>query len=119
MRYLIPLQENLGTTSRISFHFGRSPYYAIITHDESTDKIEVEIRSISSIAHGEICGAGDLVEKAGADAVIVKGIGPKAIQMLRARGVKICTTNSDSLNQIMEEIKAGKLRPAGAGVVCR
>ena len=119
MRYLIPLQENLGTTSRISFHFGRSPYYAIITHDESADRIELEIRSISSIAHGEVCGAGDLVEKAGADAVIVKGMGPRAFQMLRGRGVKIYTTSSEFLNQVMEEIKAGKLRPAGAGVFCR
>jgi len=79
LNYLIPLQENSGITSRISFHFGRSPYYAIITHDESADKIELEIRSFSSIAHGEVCGAGDLVEKSGVDAVIVKGIGPRAI----------------------------------------
>jgi len=51
--------------------------------------------------------------------VIVKGIGPRAVQMLRARGVKIYTTSSEFLNQVMEEIKAGKLRPAGAGVFCR
>ena len=119
MKYLIPLQENSGITSKISFHFGRSPYYAIVTYDQSADKIEMEIRSISSIAHGELCGAGDLVEKAGVDAVIVKGIGPKAIQILRERGVKIYMTSSESLNQVIEEIKTGKLRSAGGDVLCR
>ena len=119
MRYLIPLQENSGIRSRISFHFGRSPYYAIIAHDESADKVELEIRSVSSIAHGGVCGAGDLVERTGADAVIVKRIGPRAVQILRGRGVRIYMTSSETLNQVMEEIRAGKLKLASGDVLCR
>jgi len=119
LRYLIPLQENSGIRSRISFHFGRSPYYAIIAHDESADKVELEIRSVSSIAHGEVCGARGLVEKYGVDAVIVKGIGPRAIQILRGRGVRIYMTSSETLNQVMEEIRAGKLKLASGDVLCR
>jgi len=119
LKYLIPLQENSGITSKISFHFGRSPYYAIVTHDQSADKIEMEIKSISSISHGEICGAGEMVERAGADAVIVKGIGPKAIQMLQRRGTRVYMTSSETLNQVIEEIRAGKLKPASDNVLCR
>ncbi len=119
MRYLIPLENDLGSHSRISSHFGRSPYYAVVFHDPSSGKIRAEIKSASGEARGGACSAGDMVRKFGVDAVIVKGIGVRAIRVLQELGVKIYKTGSETLDQVMREIEGGDLIPFSSDEACK
>jgi len=119
MRYLIPLENDLGSHSRISSHFGRSPYYAVVFHDPSSGEIRAEIKSASSEARGGACSAGDMVRKFGVDAVIVKGIGVRAIRVLQELGVKIYKTGSETLDQVMREIEGGGLIPFSSDEACK
>ncbi len=119
MRYLIPLENDLGSHSRISSHFGRSPYYAVVFNDPSSGKIRAEIKSASGEARGGACSAGDMVRKFGVDAVIVKGIGVRAIRVLQGLGVKIYKTGSETLDQVMREIEGGDLIPFSSDEACK
>ena len=119
MRYLIPLENDLGSHSRISSHFGRSPYYAMVFHDPSSGEMRAEIKSALSGAHGGACSAGDIVRKFGVDAVIVKGIGVRAIRILQELGVKIYKTGSETLDQVMKEIEGGDLIPFSGDEACK
>ncbi len=118
MRYLIPLENDLGSHSRISSHFGRSPYYAVVFHDPLSGEIRAEIKSASLEAHGGACSAGDIVRRFGIDAVIVKGIGVRAIRILQGLGVKIYKTGSETLDQVMKEIERGDLIPFSSEEAC-
>ncbi len=107
MKYLVPLENNNELNSIISSHFGRAPYYAII-NVTLDGQYEYKIKSISTM-HGDVCGAADLIEKSDVDAVIVKGIGPRAISTLKSLGIKIYKTNSNYLKDLINEILNGKL----------
>ena len=119
MRYLVPLESDLGSHSRISSHFGRSPYYALVSRDPLSGGLRVEIKSALGGAGGGACSAGDLVRRLEVDAVIVKGIGVRAIQVLRELGVKIYKTGSETLDQVMKEIEEGRLTPFTSDEACR
>ncbi len=114
MKFLVPLSSNDGLNSIVSSHFGRAPYYGvvIVTLD---GRFEFKIKSASTV-HGESCGATDLVEKFDVDAVVVKGIGPRAIAALQSTGVKIYSTNGRTLKDVIDEALNGKLKPLTSSV---
>jgi len=118
MRYLVPLEDELGSMSRVSPHFGRSPYFAIIALNSSKGAVEAEIESI--LDRGEAGGSGivEFIGKLGVDAVIVKGIGVRALKTLQGMGVSVYRTSSDTLHEVMKEIAEGRLALFDSGEAC-
>ena len=105
MRCLVPLENDQGLQSKVSAHFGRAQFYAIVSYEKPGAEAKVEIRSAPSLMHGGGCGAADIIRSFGVDAVIVKGIGIRAIQVLREIGVKVYKTGSETLDQVIEELR--------------
>ena len=119
MRYLVPLENDEGLRSRISAHFGRAPFYAIVSCEKLGAEAKVEIRSAPGLMHGGGCGATDIIRSFGVDAVIVKGIGIRAIQILREIGVKIYKTSSETLDQVIEELRDEKIMAIDDREACK
>lgn len=118
MKYLVPLEHDKGVESHISMHFGKAPYYAIVTFNPSNGNVEVDIKPAPSLLHGEVCDASTLAS--GVDAIIVKGVGPRAIHALESLGVKIYTTNAQVLGEAIKEITGGSLTPLNpSSATCR
>ncbi len=117
MRFFVPLEMNNGIDSLVSPHFGRAPYYAIVDVDD--ENVKYAIRASPQLMHEAVgCDAATLIEVSGAEAVVVKGIGRKALMALESMGVKVYHTNANTLREVIEEIKLGTLRPYTAFNVC-
>ncbi len=108
MRLLVPLDTSEGIESRISYHFGRASYVAIIEVFEGRTEI-VEL-SESPRALGKTL-AEYAIEK-GVDGVVVKGIGPRAFEKLRSSGIKVFRTKCEKLRCLLEEVSRGLLEEA-------
>lgn len=119
MKYIIPLEDNNGDKSRLSLHFGRAPFYAIITFDNSNN-VKIDIKQAPTLFHGEVCDVTTLINEFNVDAAIVKDIGPKAVRRLENVGVKLFTTNTKILSEVIEEIRNKKLIPLDSSkVTCK
>ena len=105
-KVMVPLESREGLRSRISEHFGRAPYFAVI--DLSGGDIKVDfIENPRSQGYTP----GEYAVVSGAEYVVIKGgIGVKALQLLRERGVKVVETSGETLEDVIEELKSGKLR---------
>ena len=98
MRILIPVAENKNEDSRISWHFGRAPYFAL--YDSETDKLEI-IETKKEGFGGKSRLAEDMLNYE-PDVVFAIGMGPRAVDLLKSRGVRIETGNYNTVKEIIE-----------------
>ena len=105
-KVMVPLKSKEGLKSRISEHFGRAPYFAIIDLSGGDAKVEfIENPRRQGYAPGEYAVV------SGVEYVVIKGgIGVRALQLLRRRGVRVIETSGEVLEDVIEELRAGKLR---------
>jgi predicted Fe-Mo cluster-binding NifX family protein len=113
LRYLVPLEEDKGESSKVSWHFGRAPYFAIVSLDT-----EVKFEVKPTIGHTDTgSDALNFARTYKVDAVIAKAIGQRALQSLLSIGIKVYETRADTLSEVINEIKNNKLKiytPAGS-----
>ncbi len=109
MKLLVPLDTSEGIASKISDHFGKAKYVAII----KVSKENIEIAEIS--AFSKVLGKtlADYAIEKGINGVIVKGIGFRAFEKLASSGVKIYKTSCENLECLFEELSRGSLEEAG------
>ena len=106
VKVMVPLGSVEGLKSRVSGHFGRAPYFAII--DLSGDDVKVDIIE-NPRGLGYTPGHYALVS--GVNAIVVKGgIGTRALQLLSEGGVKVLEASGETLEEVIEDLKLGKLR---------
>ena len=88
--------------------FGRANY--IILYDTDTGKYE-SIDNSSNIARSQGAGikcAEMLVDK-GVDYLITGNCGPNAFRVLSSSGIKVYTTQTESVENIIQKFKTGKI----------
>ncbi|NPA23813.1 MAG: hypothetical protein GXO23_05930 [Crenarchaeota archaeon] len=108
MKVLVPVEQYQGDSSILSLHFGKAGHYVILEIDNGNVRIVevIENPKVRGIRPGELASELDI------DAVIVPGgIGMKALEILRGRGVKIFSTSCRDLRCLMEELRKGELKP--------
>lgn len=113
MKIMVPLDNNQGLKSKVCSHFGRAPYFAVISIKNGEASVEViENPRNKGIKPGE------LALKLGVDGVVVKDIGFRALDMLRSAGIEVYACNVNTLEEVIEEAKKeGLVRYSGKG--CR
>ncbi len=102
MRIAIPTEGRKGLEERIAYHFGRSKTYTIIDEDKNT----VEIIDNTSEHMGGSGLPPELLEKKGVKIVLCRAIGPKAVNLLQEKGIKVYTTNAETVKQALNEMKS-------------
>ena len=109
MRFLVPLDENAGLRSRLSYHFGRAPFMAVLEVDDG--QVKYEVKPNPADRPGGACGVLDIMDRFSADAIIAKRVGIKAAKRLLESGVEVYEATSDTLEGVIEEVRSGNLRP--------
>ncbi|RLG82166.1 MAG: hypothetical protein DRO39_09755 [Thermoprotei archaeon] len=105
-KVLVPLETREGLRSRISEHFGRAPYLALIELRDRDVKVEI-VESPRALGYT----LGQYAVASGVECVVIKGgIGVKALRLLREHGVRVLETSGLILEDVIEELKSGKLR---------
>lgn len=87
-------------------HFGSAQFFMI--YDTETDELKVLANSNQHHAHGT-CSPMAALGTESIDAVVVGGIGSRAITGLNASGIKVYCSMDDSIEANMEALKSGEL----------
>ncbi len=106
MKICVPTQEDQGINSVVYGHFGSASYYII--HD--TDKGET--RSIANMnqhhAHGS-CNPMAALGNESIEAMIVGGIGKRAIEGLNAIGIKVYQSIAGTVHENIQALQNGSI----------
>lgn len=109
VRLAIPVERFNGESSAISYHFGRAPMFALVTLNP-----DGRVESIESVPNvGEHFGghgaAETLALRLNVDAVVVRGMGPRGIQVFREKGVAVLTGEVDTVGEALNAYIKGRL----------
>lgn len=102
VRIVIPIEHFQNQASRIFPHFGRAPLFALVTLTRDR-KIE-DIESVQNMGEhfGGHGAAEALAVNLNADAVIVKGMGPRGLQAFQERGIGVFTGNVNTVEEAID-----------------
>jgi predicted Fe-Mo cluster-binding NifX family protein len=113
-RLCIPSAGPGGLDDVVGEHFGRVPTFTLVDADTG----EVEVLDNTSEHMGGAGLPADLLVRAGAEVVLCKGLGRRAIQMLSDAGVSVCTGVSGPIGDAVSVWKGGGLPEAGESDAC-
>jgi len=115
MKLCIPVAENNGLESQVYGHFGSAPVYAVrdteLGHTEFTDNAN------QHHAHGG-CQPMQALDGQTVDAIIVGGIGARAIARLNEMGVKVYRAVEGTLQDVVAGLEAGALTEITTADAC-
>ena len=114
-KIVIPTEDESGLNARIAEHFGRAPFYAIVTLNENR-----EVENVSAVKNsGEHFGGEghmhDSILKLKPSAVITFGMGPRGISGFTASGTKVLKATGETVNDVVLAFKNGELEEITEG----
>ncbi len=114
-KIIVPLENDNGLNAQLAQHFGRAPFYAVVSLDEKGD-----ITSIETVRNeGEhFGGAGhmhDHILKLKPNAIITHGLGPRGLNSFQSMGIAVLKANSDTLKEVIDAYKSDVLQEITEG----
>ncbi len=98
MRILIPVLENKDKESQVSYHFGRAPFFAI--YESAKDELKI-VENKSEHFGGRGRPAENMLSQ-NPDVVFAKGMGPRAVNLLKSKNIRIETGDFDTVREIIQ-----------------
>jgi len=114
MKIVIPTNAKKGLDDKIAEHFGRCLTYTFL--NEKGEVIEI-IDNVSE----HMGGMGlppELMKKYGADVLLCKGLGPRAIGLCKELGIDVYVYQAGTVRDIFELWRNKKLKKAGTEDAC-
>ena len=115
VRIVVPVVDESGLDSRISEHFGRTPFFAVINLDEKGQVIEQ--KTVPNA--GEHFGGGG--RRAGfilnlkPNVIIAHGMGPRGISIYQSERVAVLRANADTVKDVIAAYNRGGLEELTEG----
>lgn len=116
MKICLPISENRGLDSPVHGHFGSAPGYLSV--DTETMEATALLNWNLGHAHGE-CNPVQVLAEARPDAVLVAGLGARALARLREQGVRVFMAPAGTVEEAVRLFKAGRLAEAADDAACR
>ncbi len=99
MKICIPTEEQKGLESMAYGHFGSAPYFVI--YDTTSKDFEVLNNGNAEHEHGQ-CNPIQPLRDKGVEAVVVAGMGARALMNLNSMGIQVFrTSESKSIKEIV------------------
>jgi len=114
MKIVIPTDNKKGLDDKVAEHFGRCQTYTFI--DEKGAVIEIIDNTTEHMG-----GTGlppELMKKHGADILLCKELGPRALNLCEQLGIDVYVDQAETVREIFEMWKNNKIKKANAGDVC-
>ena len=114
MKIVIPTDGKKGLDDQIAEHFGRCLTYTFLNEKGEV----VEIIDNTSEHMGGIGLPPELMKKYGADILLCKGLGSRAIDLCQEVGIDVYVHQSETVKDIFELWLDNKLKKAGTEDAC-
>jgi len=114
MKIIIPTEGKKGMEESVALHFGRCRTYTIL---DENGKLINTIENTSE----HMGGSGlppELMKKHGADVLLCRDLGPRAIILCNELGIEVFVGHENTVKAMFNALKAGKLKKAGTGDAC-
>ena len=114
MKIVIPTDSKKGLDDKIAEHFGRCLTYTFL--DEKGEVIEIIDNSSEHMG-----GSGlppELMKKHGANVLLCKGLGPRAIDLCKKLKIDVYVCQADKVRDIFNLWQDNKIQKAGAEDAC-
>jgi predicted Fe-Mo cluster-binding NifX family protein len=114
MKIAIPTNNKKGINDKIAEHFGRCLTYTFL--NEKGELLEI-IDNTSEDRGGKGLPP-ELIKKHGADILLCKDLGPKALNLCKELGIEAYIGQAKTVREIFEMWKNNKIKKAGVEDVC-
>ena len=114
MKIIIPTNGKKGMQDMVAEHFGRCQTYTLL--DEKGNLLKI-IDNISE----HMGGVGlppELMKKHGADILLCKELGPRALDLCQQLGIDVYVWQAKTVRDIFEMWKNKKIKKAGLEDIC-
>ena len=97
MRIAMPIVENKGKDSEIAQHFGHVQFIAL--YDSEKDDLRV-----MDVKNVEGCSPVATIQNENVDAIYCFGMGMRAMELCKAKGIKLKTGPFKTIKQVIENL---------------
>lgn len=114
MRIVIPAEDSNELDAKLSMHFGRANFFAIV---DLNDDVKIRFEKNTGEHFGGGRKASQIILEFKPDVVITHGIGTGALEKFKGR-VKVYKAQGETIREAISAFKEGKLQPmteAGCG----
>lgn len=115
VKIAIPLESDSGLNAQLAKHFGRAPFYAVVSLDENGDVTNIEtIQNVGEHFGGE-GHMHDHISKLKPNIIITHGLGPRGLSSFQSMRIAVLKANSDTLKEVIDAYKSGALQELTEG----
>ena len=115
MKIVIPTNSKKGLNNKIAEHFGRCLTYTFLNEKGEV----IEMIDNTSEHMGGIGLPPELMKKHGANILLCKGLGSKAISLCQELGIDVYVHQAETVKDIFDLWKDNKLEKAGLEDACK
>jgi predicted Fe-Mo cluster-binding NifX family protein len=116
MKICMPVLDDKGTESIVYGHFGSAPFFALF--DTETNAVSIVNNSVGEHEHGQ-CMPVDAIKKIGAEAVLCKGMGMRAANLLLGAGITPYMVDAGTISEAIIQYKAKNYTALDAQNACQ
>jgi predicted Fe-Mo cluster-binding NifX family protein len=106
MRICVPTSTDAGLTAPVHGHFGSAPFFTLV--DEDGGNLKVIPNQNDHSQHG-MCSPLGKLQGEEFDAMVVAGMGRRAMQAIQASGAKVLLAAGPTIQANLDALKAGTL----------
>lgn len=114
MKIVIPTDGDRGLDEMVAEHFGRCNTYTFL---DGSGRLVKTIDNTSEHMGGQGLPP-ELMKKHGADVLLCRGLGPRALEMCARLGIEVYVCSAETVREIFLKWKNGEMKKAGSEDVC-
>jgi predicted Fe-Mo cluster-binding NifX family protein len=115
IRIVVPVSDERGIDARLSQHFGRAPFYAIIDLNEKGQVIGQGTIANTSEHFGGLGHPPDRILKLQPKVLITYGMGPRALRIFQSAKVAVLRTNVSTVRDVVKAYNNNELEELTQG----
>lgn len=109
VRLAIPVEDANDLNARLSQHFGRAPYFAVVELDENGKVLNLQTVPNKSEHFGGMGKPPEILMNLRPNAVITYGMGPRALNMFQSANIAVLQANKNIVKDLVEAYKRDEL----------
>ena len=114
MKIIVPTDNKKGMQDIVAEHFGRCQTYTLLDEKGNVSKIIDN----TSEHMGGVGLPPELMKKHGADVLLCKELGPRALDLCQQLGIDVYVCQAKTVKEIFEMWKNKKIKKAGSEDIC-